>query len=309
MPLGLCCHFVEERKPGQLTNLFENKTLQLGRWTRGEYSEERVRNTYMHNARKFLEVLPLVVASGVRHMRFSCDLLPLADKVPEAWWKGNAELKAAYKAVGDYCRANGVRTSCHPGQFCVLNSVRPDVVQNAIRDLSIHAWVFDACEFDLSPQYSINIHAGARDQLVQLIAGIESLPQNVRQRLTLENDENVASVIDLHTVWATTRVPIVFDSHHHTFNTGDMTTQAAYDLARRTWPSDIMPVQHISNTEPGLEGGNRTDRRKHSNYIQSIPEAQLEGLRKGEIALEVEAKFKNKAIDRMITEFDLYKFV
>lgn len=308
MPLGLCCHFVEERKPGQLTNLFDAKTLQLGRWQRGEYNEERVRNTYLHNARSMLKVLPLVVASGIRHLRFSCDLIPLGDKVPREWWD-NDELRSAYKAVGDYCRANNVRPSCHPGQFCVLNSTREDVIANAIEEMSRHAWVFDACEFPQSPEASINIHAGCRDRFAQLVASIKDLPHPIRSRLTLENDESVATVGDLVEVHSITGTPVVFDSHHHTFNQGTRTMQEAYDGAMRTWPSGVMPVQHISNTDPALINGSRTDRRKHSSFIQSIPEPQLEGIKRREIALEVEAKHKNLAIAKMVTDFGLGSYV
>lgn len=306
MSLGLCCHWVEERKPGILTNLFENKTLQLGRWTRGEYNEERVRNTYMHNARKLLEILPNVVAAGIRHVRFSSDLMPLADKVPEEWWN-NDVLKRQYKKLGDYCSEHNIRATFHPGQFCVLNSDTDRVIDNAVRDLSQHAWIFDACEFDHSPQYAINIHAGARGRFAKLVSSVKNLPHNVRSRLTFENDESVANVSDLFEVHEITGVPIVFDSHHHTFNTGLYDTRTAYDKARSTWPSHIVPVQHISNTEPGLENGSRTDRRKHSGFIQSIPEPQLEGIMSGEIALEVEAKRKNQAIMKMVEDFNLHK--
>lgn len=308
MPLGLCCHYVEERKPGVLTNLFDTRTLQLGRWQRGEYSEERVRNTYLHNARSMLKVIPLVVASGVRHLRFSCDLIPLGDKVPREWWDNN-ELRSAYKAIGDYCRAHGVRPSCHPGQFCVLNSRRDDVIANAIEEMSRHAWVFDACEFPMSPEASINIHAGCKDEFAKLVSSITSLPHFIRTRLTLENDENVASVSDLVHVNTSVGVPIVFDSHHHTFNDGNDTMQQAYDAAMRTWPANIMPVQHISNTEPALENGSRLDRRKHSFFIQSIPEPQLEGIRRREIALEVECKSKNLGISKMVADFDLRNYI
>jgi UV DNA damage endonuclease len=304
MPLGLVCHFIEERKPGVQTNLFENKTLQVGRFERGEYTEERVRNTYLHNARKLLETMPLVVASGVRHLRFSSDLIPLADKVDRSWWDNN-ELKNAYKAVGDFCRANSIRATFHPGQFCVLNSARPDVIANAVRDLEQHAWIFDACEFDQSVQYPINIHAGSRGRLTELMNSIATLSPGVRNRLTLENCETVASVTDLLTVG----VPVTFDSHHHVFNDGGLTQQQAHDAAMRTWPSGIMPVQHLANTEKGLENGSFVERRRHSKRLHSIPEPQLEAIRRREVAVEMECKDKNLAIAQAIKDFNLENYV
>lgn len=308
MPLGLVCHFVEERKPGVLTNLFENKTLQLGRFLKKEYSEQRVRETYLHNARKLLETLPRVVETGIRHVRFSSELIPLADRVERSWWD-NDELRQAYKRVGDFCRTNEVRATFHPGQFCVLNSKRSDVVENAVRDLEQHAWVFDACEFPMSPEAPINIHAGSRARLQELVAGINTLPHNVRSRLTLENCETVASVSDLLQVHRMTGVPVTFDSHHHTFNDGGLSLRQAYDASMLTWPSGVRPVQHLANTEKGFEEGSFTDRRRHSQHVHSIPEPQLEGLKKGEITIEVEAKRKNLAIEQMVRDFKLQSFV
>jgi UV DNA damage endonuclease len=308
MPLGLVCHYVEERKPGVLTNLFENRTLQLGRFESGQYTEERIRNTYLHNARKLREILPRVVAMGVRHLRFSSDLIPLADRVNRAWWD-NDDLKKAYKAVGDYCRQHGVRATFHPGQFCVLNSLRDDVVANAVRDLEQHAWIFDACEFDLTPQYPINIHAGSRDRLNELITNIKSLPANVRQRLTLENCETVASAKQLVEVHAATGVPVTFDSHHHVFNDGGLTMREAHDLTLTTWPSGIMPVQHLANTEKALENGSFIERRKHSKRVHSIPEPQLDAIKRREVAVEVEAKDKNLAITQLVSDFQLAAFI
>lgn len=304
MPIGLVCHFVKKNHKGVFQNIFETKILQLGRWNRKEYSEERVRQTYIHNAQRHLDILPQVVSLGIRHFRFTSDFLPLSDKVPREWWD-NSKLRGIFKAIGDYCRKENIRPSFHPGQFCVLSSNRGDVVKNAVDELSRHAWIFDACEFPQTTFASINIHAGRKDAFLELASNVDLLPHNVRSRLTFENDESTASVKELYDVYEKTKIPILFDSHHHTFRTGDLSVKGAFDLACSTWPTHIMPVQHISNTENDLKNGSFTDRRKHSQFIESIPEPQLEGLMKQEIALEVEAKMKNVAIEKMISDFGL----
>ena len=305
MALGLVCHFVEEviHRNGSvsLRNLFDAKSLQLGRLIRGEYSEARIRETYLHNAMMHLEILPQIVKLGIRHFRMSSDTIPLGDHVPREYWD-NSELRSVYKRIGDFARQNNMRVTLHPGQFCVLNSIRSNVVVNTIEELSRHAWLFDACEFDESPYYAINIHAGAGDRLADLIANVKSLPGNVSSRLTFENCESVANVSELYEVWKQTGVPVVFDSHHHVFNTGDLTMDDAYDLARSTWSSNITPLQHLANTEPGFENGSFTQRRRHSNYISYIPECQRVGLECGLVDIEVEAKTKNLALSNMVRD-------
>ena len=308
MTLGLCRHFVEEvtHRNGSKTihNLFDAKTLQLGRFERSEYSEDRIRSTYLHNFRSILTTLPRVVKAGIRHYRMSSDCLPLGDKVPREYWD-NQELRNLLKQIGDFTRREKMRITVHPGQFCVLNSTRDSVIQKSIWELSQHAWIFDVCEFEQSPYYAINIHAGSGDRYLQLIDTIKTLPGNVRSRLTLENCESVGNVSQLLDVYKSTNVPIVFDSHHHVFNQGGLTMQQAFDESVKTWPSHIMPLQHIANTEPGLENSSFTNRRKHSNYITYIPECQLRALRSNEIALEVETKLKNLSIVDLVNKFDL----
>lgn len=308
MSLGLCCHFVEEitHRNGKKTihNIFDAKTLQLGRFERSEYSEDRIRSTYLHNFRSILTTLPKVVKAGIRHYRMSSDCLPLSDKVPREYWD-NTELRNLLKQIGDFTRHERMRISVHPGQYCVLNSTRDSVIQKSVWELVQHAWIFDACGFDRSPHYAINIHAGVGGRISNLIDTIKTLSHGIRSRLTLENCESVGNVEELVAVSQSTGVPVVFDSHHHVFNPGSLTMQQAFDAAARTWPSYIKPLQHVANTEPGLENSSFSQRRKHSNYINYIPECQLEALKANTIDVEVEAKLKNLSLIALQNKFGL----
>lgn len=302
------CHAVEytQMNSGRLKekNLFENKTLQLGRYLRKEYTDEFIYSVYLHNARKVVEVLPFLVENGVRLYRLSSALMPLADKVHRSIWD-TSELRGVFKSLGDYCRKNAVRVGMHPAQFCVLNSESPNVIQNAIEDLKLHAYVLDACEFDESPKYYLNIHAGRRGRGSELIETIKTLPGNIRSRLTLENCETVANVEDLLEIHGQTGVPIVCDSHHHTFNRGSLSLSEALSVATATWPSGIKPLQHIANTEPGFENGSFTERRKHSLLIHQVPSEQLKMLIADEVDCEVEAKAKQLAVYKMSLDFKI----
>jgi UV DNA damage endonuclease len=198
-----------------------------------------------------------------------------------------------------------MRVCVHPGQFCVLSSDSDSVVEKAFVELGIHGWLFDEMGLDHSTKWAINIHGGKADRSSRLIEQIKSLPDNVRKRLTLENDENSYSVIDLLEVYQQTGVPVVFDSHHHTFNDGELSMRDAHDLTIQTWSNGIRPLQHISNTEPSLVNGAKTDRRKHSDMIHYVPEPQLQALRDDTIDVEVEAKQKNLAVTKMATDFSI----
>ena len=282
----------------------DEKVLQLGRYRSGKYTPEQIKATYVSNARNMANMLPKIRKTGVRLFRISSALFPLADQVPRELWD-NPEVKKWLKQAGDFVKANDMRVTTHPGQFCVLSSDSDAVIVNSFRELATHGWLFDEMGLDHSPKWAINIHGGKRDRSSRLIEQIKSLPDNVRKRLTLENDESAYNVADLMSVHLETGVPVCFDSHHHVFNDCGLTMEDAFAAAVDTWPKDIKPLQHISNTEPGLMNGSFVDRRKHSDMIHYIPGPQLEGLMNDTVDVEVEAKLKNIAVFDMAKNFDL----
>ena len=307
--LGLCCHFLqEETKPRSgekyFVNAMEERTLQLGRYKAGKYSPDFIKATYVNNVRNLANMLPVVRATGVKHFRISSAMFPLVDQVDRELWD-NDEVKVHLQRAGEFIRNEGMRVSTHPGQFTVLSSDSDRVVENAIKELAHHGWFFDEMGLDHSPFYAINIHGGKRDRTSRLIEQIKSLPDNVRKRLTLENDETCYSVIDLLEVHKHTGTPICFDSHHHIFNDAELTMDEAFEVSCATWQKGINPLQHIANTEPGMENGSFPERRKHSNTIHYVPDCQLKALRENIIDVEVEAKMKNISIVKMSQDFSI----
>jgi UV DNA damage endonuclease len=307
--LGICCHYLrEDVKPrsGQkvYVNAMEERVLQLGRYRAGKYTPETIKGTYVNNVRNLASMLPTIRKTGVRLFRISSAMFPLADQVDRSLWD-NPEVIRHLQAAGKFILDNDMRVSVHPGQFCVLSSDSDAVVAKSFEELAIHGWLFDVMGLDHSPKWAINIHGGKADRTSRLIEQIKNLPDNVRKRLTLENDENCYSVLDLISVHQETAVPIVFDSHHQVFNDGDLTMQEAYDAACQTWPNGVRPLQHISNTEPSLSNGSVSERRKHSDMIHYVPSPQLQGLRDDTIDVETEAKMKNIAVFKMAKDFSL----
>jgi UV DNA damage endonuclease len=309
MSIGVCCHWLEEKtKPRsgkkELVNIFDEKMLQLGRYRQGKYDPDVIKGTYVHNVRRLAEMLPFMYERGVRLFRISSAMFPLADQVDKNLWD-NADVIQHLKCAGEFIKSKNIRVTTHPGQFCVLSSDSDSVVAKAFVELGIHGWMFDAMGLDHSPYYAINIHGGKSDRTSRLIDQIKSLPLNVKNRLTLENDESAYSVVDLLHVHKETSVPVVFDSHHHTFNDDGLSIEDAFEATKETWSNGIKPLQHLSNTEPSLVNGNFMDRRKHSDMIHYIPDSQLLGLRENTIDVEVEAKMKNIATAQMKKQFSI----
>lgn len=310
MSLGICCHWLDQRtieRTGRIEtyNAMDERTLQLGRYRTGKYVSEQISGTYEHNVEALAKMLPRIAKAGVKLFRISSAMFPLADQVDPSLWRGNEKLSSLLARTGRIIKEFGMRVTTHPGQFCVLSSDSDDVVKKAVTELEIHAWMFDTMGLECSPKYAINIHGGKSGRAERLMKQIDLLPENVRCRMTLENDESAYSVVDLLNVHQQTGVPIVFDTHHHVFNEDSLSMEEAMMATMETWPTGVLPLQHISNTEPHLMNGNFVDRRKHSDMIHYVPDCQLKLLRDKKIDVEVEAKQKNIAVFEMSKKFDI----
>jgi UV DNA damage endonuclease len=306
MSLGVCCQWLEPRTKRDGSVVFENsineRTLQLGRFQQGAYTKAYIRDVYINNINEIIKLVPKLVANKLKLFRLSSNLFSLSEYNKDIL-DNDEQISLLLAKLGNAFMSAGIRVTTHPDQFVVLSSDNPITVKNAIKELTHHAWVFDKMGLSVSRNAAINIHGGKSNRAQQLISVVRNLPDNVRNRLTFENDESAYSIVDLLSVYESTGVPIVWDSHHHTFNDGGLSLDDAYSLSVYTWKaSGCKPLQHLSNTTPGLENGSFTDRRKHSDYIHYVPDCQREGLLVDVIDVDVEAKMKNLAVGKLFAD-------
>jgi UV DNA damage endonuclease len=99
------------------------------------------------------------------------------------------------------------------------------------------------------------------------------------------------SVKDLMYIHERIGIPIVFDYHHHKFCTGDLSEEEALKLAVSTWPKDIVPVVHYSESKALHESNDKLKPQAHSDYISEVPNTY--GL---DVDIMVEAKAKELSI-------------
>lgn len=305
--IGLCCQYIVSKTKKNGTVVFENsmeeRTLQFGQYNKGKYTEQQIQETWVHNVSKFYQVLQRVNADGFKSVRISSNLFPLHDSV-NSLLLNNEQVINLLNQAGNYAKNNNIRITCHPDQFVVLSSNNDAVIDTAIRMLQHHAWILDNMKLDQTPYYSINIHGGVRGNSKKLIEQTNLLPENIKNRLTFENDEKCYSVNDLFEVYKETNVPITFDSHHHSFNDCGISGQEAIDIAISTW-GKYKPNTHLSNTDPIHINGSFTERRKHSERVHYIPEYQLKYNNEDKIDIDFEFKLKNIAIKEAVEKFKI----
>ena len=211
------------------------------------------------------------------------------------------EIRKHLHSTGVMSKTHNLRLTSHPGPFNVLTSPHPHVVTNCVRDLTDHGDVFDMIGLGRTPYNKINIHIGGaygdkESAMKRFCENFELLPDSVKSRLTVENDDKASmySVKDLYYgVYKRIGIPIVFDYHHHKFCSGDMSEQEALEMAISTWPSDITPVVHYSESRRKEQLDETIRVQAHSDYIYD--EIDTYG---HDIDIMVEAKHKELAVQK-----------
>ena len=249
------------------------------------------------NSKDVLKILVWNKNNNIKFFRLSSALVPWGDGLDLTTLKDYDEISIALRRAGDYAKANGIRITSHPGPFVVLTSPKENVVEAAIKDLELHGKIFDLLGLSQTPYNKINIHCNGvyGDKLSAMNRFCDNylkLSDSVKKRLTVENDDKATmyNVKDLMYIHNRINIPIVFDYHHHTFNTGDLSEEEALKLAITTW-GDITPVVHYSESKALHEENNKLKPQAHSDYIKSLPNTY--GLN---VDIMVEAKAKELAI-------------
>jgi len=249
------------------------------------------------NSKDVLKILVWNKNNNIKFFRLSSALVPWGDGLDLTTLKDYNEISTALRKAGDYAKANGIRITSHPGPFVVLTSPKENVVEAAIKDLELHGKIFDLLGLSQTPYNKINIHCNGvyGDKLSAMNRFCENylrLSDSVKNRLTVENDDKASmyNVKDLMYIHNRINIPIVFDYHHHLFNTGDLSEEEALKLAITTW-GDITPVVHYSESKALHEENNKLKPQAHSDYIKSLPNTY--GL---DVDIMVEAKAKELAI-------------
>ena len=252
----------------------------------------------LQNTKDLFEIIKWNNENGFNFFRITSNLFPWCSEYKLSDMPDYKEICNVLSDVGKYVDNNGMRITSHPGPFNVLTSPHPHVVDNCITDLSIHGEVFDLMGLSRTPYNKINIHIGGVygdkvSAMERFCKNFERLPESVKSRLTVENDDKASmySVVDLYEgVYCKIGIPIVFDYHHHRFNTGGLSEEDALEVAISTWV-DVVPVVHYSESRSIEQEDDKIRPQAHSDYVYDYIDTY-----RNEVDIMVEAKAKELAV-------------
>ena len=291
--LGLCCKFHEA------TIAFKTTTVTAMQRLPREQQVDKLSQLALANAESLRLALAYCVQHDIGCFRVNSQILPVKthhgvgyaiEDLPQA-----DRIVAAFKACGRFAGQHGVRLTFHPDQFILLSALKPEITRLSIADLEYQAEVAAWVGADV-----INIHAGGSygnkaEALARVAAVVNALPQAVRARLTLENDDRVYTPADLLPLCRETGTPFVYDVHHHRCLPDGLSVEEVTAQALATW--DREPLFHVSSPKDGY--GSKNPRPHHDYITPSDFPAQWLAL---DLTVEVEAKAKEVAIARLRPE-------
>ena len=238
-----------------------------------EYASELA----LQNVKDLYKILEWNEKNQIKFFRISSDLFPWASEYRIQDLPDFDEIAYHLDLVGEFATVNGHRLTFHPGPFNVLGSPNEKVVSNTIKELNTHSQIFDLMGFiEATPYNKINIHVGGtyggdfEGTAKRWCENFYKLDKNCQDRLTLENDDKASMWSTKHLydyIYLKTGVPIVFDYHHHRFCTGGQTEEEALKLAASTWPTEIVPVVHVSESRAAEKSDPKIRPQAHSDYI------------------------------------------
>lgn len=210
-------------------------------------------------------ILDYLDRHDIRMYRMSSDLAPYATHPDMPQFHTMVEDSAAeLKALGDKAKRLGIRLSFHPSQFIVLNSPDPALVGKSTADLVSQARMLDL--MGLGPEAVLVVHVGGSydDKDAARARWVETwhrLPEPVRNRLALENDDLRFSASDVLWISERTGVRLIFDYQHHwCLNPEKLALRDALERILATWPEGVVPKMHFSSPRTEMRTVKRKDR-------------------------------------------------
>ena len=293
--LGLCCLNLELRdnKP----SVYASRKMIIR--TVQEKGLDVLKEKIIQNLEDTLKMMDWNEENGIKVFRLSSELFPHKSnpKIEDYDFDFSVEL---LKKIGEKAKQYNQRLTFHPGQYNVVGTPNEKMFKQTICDLKYHADVLDLMGLDKNSVMVVHgggVYGDKEKTIDRWCDQFKLLPQNVQDRLVLENCEKCFSIEDCLKISERIDIPVVFDTHHYDcycklHPEENFKPPGEYmEKILESWKKrDIKPKFHISEQGCGKIG-------HHSDFVEEIPDYLIAIPKKynTNIDIMIEAK-KEKAI-------------
>ena len=286
----------------------------LNRQTR-DVAEQRLWDIMVHNIQSYYNLIEYVgsLPNELRMVRLGSDVLPVFTEPTWCYYWKRPDVvqycETHFRRVGELARKLDVRLSMHPGQFTVLASDNPDIVERSIEEFEYHTNVLRWMGYGQTFQdFKCNVHISGRKGPQGIKDALKRLSPEARNTITIENDENKWGLE--HSLELVDHCALVLDIHHHWCREGEYIQPTDDRFARviDSWRG-VRPVIHYSvsredclvdfptHVKPSMpvlleSGYKKAKLRAHSDYMwnSAVNDWALEFLDYADIMVESKAK-------------------
>ena len=258
--IGFCCKWIDTldqcdgikaTDDARQYNTGSTTVAWLNRQTK-EVAEQKLWDLMVGNIEAVRRLIEKVgnLNEHLRMVRLGSDILPVYTHGDWSYFWHRPDVIAYceqhFRQVGDVARRRMVRLSFHPGQFTVLASDNPAIVDRSIEEFEYHAdmarWMGFGQKFQ---DLKINVHIAGRQGPQGIRLAYKRLSPEARNCLTIENEEVSYGLDDCLSI--SDVVPIVLDIHHHWVKTGEYISpmDPRVDQVVQSWRG-VRPTMHYS---------------------------------------------------------------
>jgi len=256
-----------------------------------EVAEQRLWDIMVHNVQSYMNLINYVggLPNELRMVRLGSDVLPVYTQSDWSYFWRKPDVRkyceTNFANVGAKARELDVRLSMHPGQFTVLASDNPDIVDRSVEEFEYHTDVIRWMGYGRTFQdFKCNVHISGRQGPAGIKHAVDNrLSPEARNTITIENDENKWGIE--HSLELVDTCALVLDIHHHWCREGEYIRPTDDRFARviDSWRgvrpaihysysrNEALPEGFVHDTMPNfttlLESGHKKAKlRAHSDY-------------------------------------------
>ena len=278
-------------------------------YTYGEYLKygdmEKLDRVIVSNLKSLEEIIYYNIKNNIHFYRMSSKIIPLATKSDVKFDYIN-KYKSYYDKIGKMISDYDMRVDFHPDQFCVLNSVKSDVVSASIDILKYHYSLLEALGIK---NKILVLHVGSNsfgkdNSIRRFINNFNKLPKYLKECIAIENDDKVFNVNDVLEISKNTGVPVILDYHHHLCNKSDFSFEDIFNSF-----NNMKVKMHFSSSKI------KKDFRSHNDYINGDDFIDFIKILKKydrDVDIMIEAKCKDDSLFRLVRYIKYktdYKFI